>query len=77
MTRIESAAYRRDSIDHALLGWIPSDFPGVSVVDIIRQGFRTGTVRNAIARLQAAGLIKAKWDGNARYGRYLYTRVAK
>ena len=37
-------------------------------------GFRTGTLRNSLRRLCEDGLAKRKWDGNERFGRYVYAR---
>ena len=48
---------------------------GASISDIL-EGWggpiRIGTVRSALKRLLATGEVTRKWDGNARFGRYLY-----
>ncbi len=57
-------------IDNAVLGMI-GDEPR-AIVDLVRHGERPGTVKNSLARLLKAQLIKRSWDGNGRYGRYVY-----
>lgn len=44
-----------------------------SVTDLLRwSGLRIGTVRNSIRRLMAREQITRYWDGNERYGRWIY-----
>ncbi len=59
-----------DQIDNAVLGMI-GDAPR-AIVDLVGQGGSPGTIRNAPARLLKAQLVKRQWDGNERYGRYVY-----
>lgn len=43
-----------------------------SIFDIVRRGFRVGTVRASLKRLEQDGIVQKRWDGNSRYGRYIY-----
>jgi predicted transcriptional regulator len=37
-------------------------------------GLHTGTLRNSLRRHCEAGLADRRWDGNERFGRYVYAR---
>lgn len=64
---------RTDRIDEAVLSRIGSE--PVAICDLTHGGnFRT--VRAAVERLFKAGRLDRTWDGNQRFGRYLYFRVA-
>ncbi|HYA42386.1 MAG TPA: hypothetical protein VEF34_13855 [Syntrophobacteraceae bacterium] len=39
-----------------------------------KTGLRVGTLRNSLKRLCEAGKVHRAWDGNERYGRYVYAR---
>jgi hypothetical protein len=64
---------RTDEIDRAVLCQVPNEKEdGIGIVDFVAAGFRPGTVRAALSRLLADGTVQRKWDGNERFGRYLY-----
>ena len=63
---------RLNEIDSAVLGSL-SEEP-TAILDLALRGFRFGTLRNSLKRLLDAGAVTRRWDGNARFGRYLYTR---
>lgn len=65
-------SYVTDEIDQLVLNYINEE--PVALVDLERWGIRHGTARNAISRLLKAGLVERKWEGNERFGRYLYTK---
>jgi predicted transcriptional regulator len=45
----------------------------VSINDLTTQtGLRRGTVMASLKRLVEGGQVHRAWDGNARFGRYLY-----
>jgi hypothetical protein len=45
------------------------------IIDLMRHGFREGTVRASLKRLLEENRIIRKWDGNERYGRYVYRQA--
>ena len=47
-----------------------------AIADIIRHGWRIGTVRASLKRLLDEGTIERRWHGNARFGRHVY-RIAQ
>ena len=47
----------------------------VSVLEIARWGLKPSAVKNALRQLLAKGFVARSWDGNQRFGRYLYRRV--
>ena len=61
-------------IDRYVLGMLGSE--PKAIVDLARNGWRIGTIRNALARLLQVQWVERQWDGNARYGRYVYTRTS-
>jgi hypothetical protein len=66
---------KTDEIDRRVLGLI-GDEP-VAIKDLfLRWGGCLGTYRNAVGRLYDQGLLECRWDGNQRFGRYLYWRAA-
>lgn len=42
---------------------------------MVRASLRHGTVVAALKRLMAQGLVQRVWDGNMRFGRYIYWRL--
>jgi predicted transcriptional regulator len=65
-------AYKLD-IDDEVLRRLSSE-EWESIDDLQRwTGFRTGTLRNSLRRLCEEGLAERRWDGNARFGRYVYS----
>ena len=60
----------KDAIDQLVLADLSSE--GQSITDLCRMGMRIGTVRAALKRLVATGEVKRRWNGNQRFGRYLY-----
>jgi len=69
---------RTEQIDDVVLGMIGDD--PRAIADLIRRGSygyrRPGTVRSALVRLLKAQLVKRRWDGNQRFGRYVYVRAS-
>jgi DNA-binding Lrp family transcriptional regulator len=67
-------SYKTDEIDRAVLSMLPSEEPmAMGIVDICsRYRLWPGTVRNALKRLFDGGKVQRVWDGNQRFGRYLY-----
>ncbi len=59
-----------DEIDSLVLQSVPTD-EWVAIRDLVK-GDRLSTVRGALKRLLAKGHVTRKWDGNQRFGRYLY-----
>jgi DNA-binding MarR family transcriptional regulator len=46
---------------------------GISVNDLtVNAGLRRGTVTAALKRLEGEKLVQRIWDGNKRFGRFLY-----
>ena len=41
-----------------------------------KTGLRLGTLRASLRRLCEVGLVYRAWDGNERFGRYVYARRA-
>ena len=77
-------AYRenyKSEIDEYVLSLIPDvrhSHPsrGFSVSQLCSVGLRVGTVRNSLKRLLDAGMIQRWYDGNERFGRYVYSQAA-
>lgn len=66
---------RTEEIDSSVLGELPwREVDAVSVLDLCRRGGRIGTYKNSLKRLVNTGCAARRWDGNERYGRYLYWR---
>jgi hypothetical protein len=63
---------RTDQVDEAVLSCIGSE--PVSIVDLCSNGGRIGAYRNSLRRLLEQEAVQRKWDGNQRFGRYLYFR---
>lgn len=67
---------KQEEIDKSILTLIPCGaglpFEGVSVADLAGRGIRVGTVRAALKRLTESNIIERSWEGNERYGRWLY-----
>jgi predicted transcriptional regulator len=62
---------KRDARDSAVLNtMLRSEW--ISIADLCRNGFRVGTVRASLQRLLATGRLERQWEGNERYGRYVY-----
>jgi hypothetical protein len=61
-------------IDNAVFESLHGD-ENQPIIDLMRRGLREGTVRASLKRLLAEKRIVRKWDGNERYGRYVY-RIA-
>jgi hypothetical protein len=64
--------------DEAVLDviWQQSSEEYMPIVDMLRiGGFKHGTVRGALSRLLAAHRVDRKWNGNQRFGRYVYRAV--
>lgn len=57
--------------DDLLLRRLPPD-DWAAIVDLARSGLRVGTIRGSLKRLLDAGTIERRWDGNERFGRYIY-----
>jgi predicted transcriptional regulator len=52
--------------------------PGMSINDIaLRAGLRRGTVVGALNRLLESNYVRRRWDGNERFGRFLYYESVK
>jgi hypothetical protein len=62
---------RTEAIDQAVLNSLSAE-SAVSITDLQRRGFRLGTSRNSLKRLLTQGQVCRRWDGNPRYGRFLY-----
>lgn len=71
MTRAERFA---GTMDENVLRFIPTD-GSIGTVDLQNWGFKLTSLRASLKRLESEGLIKTRWDGNERFGRYLYTRA--
>ena len=65
---------RTDQIDEAVLSSIGSE--PVPIVDLCKGG-RIGAYRNSLRRLLEQKAVQRKWDGNQRFGRYLYFRTTQ
>lgn len=63
-----------DQKDEAVLNELDFD-AWTAIADIIRHGWRIGTVRASLKRLLDDGTIQRRWHGNQRFGRYLYRIV--
>ena len=60
---------KSDRIDEAVLSMVGAEL--VAIRDLT-QGGNYRTVRAAVERLHRAGRLDLQWDGNERFGRYLY-----
>jgi predicted transcriptional regulator len=70
----EAIEARQRDKDNAVLGIVlPNDWRSVN--DVTQWGGRVGSIRASMRRLLTDGLIERRWDGNERYGRYLYRRT--
>jgi hypothetical protein len=56
--------------DTAVLNLLQCD-SWTAIIDL-RSRLRIGTIRGALRRLLAAGKAERRWDGNERFGRFLY-----
>ncbi len=63
----------RDSVVASRLS--QSNYRSISEVVRFGGGLREGTVRNSLKRLVERGEVLRRWEGNERYGRYVY-RIA-
>jgi DNA-binding transcriptional ArsR family regulator len=63
--------------NEVILNHLGSDWK--SIEDLVRRAspIRYGTVRGALKRLLAAKSVERSWDGNMRYGRYVYRICAE
>jgi predicted transcriptional regulator len=66
-----AGANLKDEADRIVLEYLSED-EGTGIVDMIRCGLKQGTIRASLKRLVESGSAKRKWDGNERFGRYLY-----
>ena len=66
---------RTNEVDQAVLSYIGSE--PVSIMDLCRFGGRIGTYKNSLRRLLEQKAIQRRWDGNQRFGRYVYFRSAE
>jgi predicted transcriptional regulator len=66
-----AGANLKDEADRIVLEYLSED-EGTAIVDMIRCGRKQGTIRASLKRLAESGSAKRKWDGNERFGRYLY-----
>ena len=73
MSRAETCRCKRADTDRHVLGMLGSQ--PKAIVDFTRRGWRVGTIRSALARLLQEQQVTREWDGNIRYGRYVYGRV--
>lgn len=66
-------SHRTSQIDQVVLSSLPNEKSrAVGIVDFYPLGARIGTVRAALKRLVSSGEVERAWDGNERYGRYVY-----
>jgi DNA-binding Lrp family transcriptional regulator len=67
-------SYRTDEIDRSVLNSLPTEHrEAIAVVDLAHDNWlKLGTIRNALKRLLDEGAIERIWDGNERFGRFLY-----
>ena len=71
----EALEYRQQQRDDAVYYLLNDDWQSVDEIVLSGHGVSLGTVRASLKRLLEDGLIERKWDGNERYGRYLYREV--
>ncbi len=64
-------SHRTDQIDESVFSRLPED-DYASINELCGFGFRRGTVSSSLRRLVEEGSVIRKWDGNQRYGRFLY-----
>jgi len=70
-------SHKTDEIDGLVLNVIPKNPETISIRELTeRWSFRLGTVRGSLERLFKDGYVLRKWDGNQRFGKYLYSRGA-
>jgi hypothetical protein len=65
-----SCEIRRDERDEFVVNVLNNQWQRIA--DIVQAGLRFGTVRASLKRLEKAGRIEKRWDGNQRYGRFVY-----
>jgi DNA-binding transcriptional ArsR family regulator len=65
-------SWRTDRVDEAILARIGKE--PLAIADLVH-GRNYSTVRASIKRLYEAGYLEREWDGNQRFGRYLYSRL--
>lgn len=65
-------------VDERVLRAIPTQETQeyVPIIELCNCGFRYNTLRNALARLVRVRAVRRKWDGNQRFGRYIYQQTA-
>lgn len=69
-------SHRTDQIDEIILNQLPGNkSDAVGIVDLCRFGGRIGAIRASLKRLVESRSVKRAWDGNARYGRFVYWAV--
>jgi hypothetical protein len=66
-----AGANLKDEADRIVLEYL-SEEEGTAIVDMIRCGLKQGTIRASLKRLVESSSAKRMWDGNERFGRYLY-----
>ena len=80
----------KNEMDMRILGWLPladrqhygEDWVspnilsyGLSVAEIAESGLAVGTVRASLKRLLDSGQVIRYYDGNERFGKYVYART--
>ena len=71
--RTERAELRRIDRDRMVLNQMQTKkSDAIAIADLARSGWRIGTIRASLKRLMAEGAVERIWDGNQRFGRYLY-----
>jgi len=63
-------SWKTEEIDRAVLSQIGNE--PVAIVDLTF-GRNYRTIRAAVERLYKSGVLEREWDGNQRFGRYLYS----
>jgi hypothetical protein len=64
---------KTDQIDGVILNQLPDKkCDAVGIMDLCQFGGRIGTIRASLKRLIESGSAKRQWDGNQRYGRFVY-----
>lgn len=73
--RQELKEYRQEQKDDAVFALVGEDrSSGVSLNDMVKFGIPRGTAEAAVKRLMANGKVDSVYDGNERFGRFLYFR---
>jgi len=71
--RLVENAQRLLGYRYALLYQLPRERSEALPISELRlRGKGIGLVRRALASLLSTGNVRRRWDGNARFGRYLY-----